>query len=102
MLQDEKIAEYSHFTVTAAISIPGLKKKPHLISQKQLRSVSRAAVNCSYLLQHDILHASLPRTQHTNTLEVITTRILRRVTLGLPKYSETQKLNTYQSWEKKI
>lgn len=46
--------------------------------------------------------ASLPRPQHTNTLVVITTWLLRRFTLGLPKHSEAQKLNTYQSWEKNI
>lgn len=55
-----KDSEYSHFTVTAAISIPGLKKKPHLTSQKRPCSVSRADVNSSYLLLHDILHCLPP------------------------------------------
>lgn len=45
--------------------------------------------------------ASLPRSQHTNTLVVITTLIFCRFMLGLSRHSEAQKLNTYQSWEKK-
>lgn len=32
---------------------------------------------------------------------IITTQILGRFMLGLSRYSEAQKLNTYQSWEKK-
>lgn len=62
-----------------------LKKETTSYISKQLRSVSRAAVYFSCILQHDILYVYLPCSFHTNKLVVIITQILCRFTLGLPK-----------------
>lgn len=59
---------------------------------------------CELFLLSSAWHFALPPSlvPSINMLVVITTQIFCRFTLGLPKYSVTQKLNTYQSWEKKF
>lgn len=71
--------------------------------------ISEAAVFCfqsccELFISSSAWHFALPPSlvPSINMLVVITTQIFCRFTLGLPKYSVTQNLNTYQSWEKKI